>query len=135
MPHRESPPNRSDEGPPYRMVQLALPSAWCTFNTKSRLLFHVQSLPFAFAQQRQLGFPYLDRAVISAILFLEVTTASHGSQIADRQIADNAVPTLTRGFTLKKTSHRHRILQRKIWLLAVAHDTSRIWIKAWFYTF
>lgn len=31
--------------------------------------------PFAFAQQRQLGSLYLDKAGISAILFLEVTTA------------------------------------------------------------
>lgn len=29
----------------YGMVQLALPSTWCTFNTESGLLYHVQSLP------------------------------------------------------------------------------------------
>lgn len=34
-----------------------------------------KAYPFAFAQQGQLGSPYLDKAGISAILFLEVTTA------------------------------------------------------------
>lgn len=88
---------------------------------------------FTIAQQRQLGSPYLDKAGIFPVVLLEVKTAMQGSQVADRQNANNAVPVLIRDFILQQRLGRDLELQQKIRLLTVAHDTRSMWIKGWFY--
>lgn len=79
------------------MVQLALPSAWCTFNTKSRLLFHFQSLPICLCSTASTRISILRQSCHLRHSIPRSHNRFTSSQMADR---DNALPTLTRGFSL-----------------------------------
>lgn len=138
VPHRDLPHNDSKT----RNLLYRHDTAWNNWRSLHPGVLPVQkpdfcitfkASAFTVAQQRQLGSPYLDKAGIFPIVLLEVKTALQGSQIADRQNANNAVPVLIRDFIMQRRLGRHVDLERKIRLLAVAHDTRSMWIKGWFY--
>lgn len=128
VPHRDLPPNDSKT----KNLLYRHDTAWNNWRSlhpgvppvqKPDFCITFKASAFSIAQKQQLGSPYLDKAGIFPVMLLEIKTALQGSQIADWQNANNAVPVLIRDFIMQQRLGRHIDLQQKIRLLAVAHDT------------
>ena len=141
---------------PLLLVQRELPSD----NSKTRNLLYRQDVPwaiwgsiqpgilptpkpdfcisykdsaFSLKERKQMVSPYIDKAGFAPFLFCEVKTALQGDRIADRQNANNVIRALQADFDLQRKLGRESMMEKKIRIITMAHNTGNQWYDGWFY--
>ncbi|KAL8836462.1 MAG: hypothetical protein Q9170_002895 [Blastenia crenularia] len=88
---------------------------------------------FTATELAKMTSPYLAGTSYAPSFTLEAKTALQSMDIAERQNANNMIPLLQRDFTLQKSNHNDKEMERRIRFISTTHNTKAQNYHVWFY--